>query len=215
LNVATRLVRRLACRRLRPLVQGLAAAAVLCASAPAGSVVTTACCHTGARDVILRVGTATAGTIDVVRFDVGGGTTGNSQAAAPNPHGNGVPVAAATGAVPVYLRVRAPASVLPQQITVTVSSPPNLTCAAGCGAATIPFSQISWTVTNPAAGDFVDGMLGGTSTILGPVNFTGFVFGFVGGTYQVDNNLSFSFANTTPYAAGRYTGRVTYTVTLP
>jgi hypothetical protein len=180
-------------------------------------VVTTTCCHTGVRDVILRVGTATPGVIDVVRFDVGanGGVMGNSQAAAANPHGSGVPVPATDGVVPIYLRVRAPANVLPQQITVTVSSPANLTCAAGCGAATIPFSQISWTVTNPAAGDFVNGTLGGTSTILGPVNFNGFVFGFIGGTYQVDNNLAFSFANTTAFAAGRYTGRVTYTVTLP
>ncbi|MCE3272903.1 MAG: hypothetical protein K0S57_3300 [Ramlibacter sp.] len=211
---ASRLVRRLACRRpKRPLFQGLAAAAVLCAAGPAGSVITTTCCYGGVRDVILRVGTATAGVIDVVRFDVGGPPVGNVQAAAPNPHGNGVPVAAATGAVPIYLRVRAPASVLPQQITVTVSSPANLTCLSGCG--TIPFSEISWTVTNPAAGDFVNGTLGGTSTILGPVTFNGFFGGFVGGTYLVTNNLSFSYANAAPRAAGRYTGRVTYTVTLP
>jgi hypothetical protein len=191
------------------------AAAAFCAAGPAGSVVTTSCCHNGARDVILRVGTATSGVIDVVRFDVGAGTLGSSQASAPNPHGSGTPVAAVGGAVPIHLRVRAPAGVLPQQITVTVSSPANLTCALGCGAATIPFSEISWTVTNPAAGDFVNGSLGGTSNILGPVSFNGFLFGILGGTYQVDNNLVFSFANTTPYAAGRYTGRITYTVTLP
>lgn len=211
---ASRLVRPLSRRRsTRPLVQGLAAVAVLCAAGSAGSVVTTTCCYGGGRDVILRVGTATAGVIDVVRFDVGGLPVGNSQAAAPNPHGNGVAVAAATGAVPIYLRVRAPASVLPQQITVTVSSPANLTCLSGCG--TIPFSEISWTVTNPAAGDFVNGALGGTSTILGPVTFNGFLGGFFGGTYLVTNNLSFAYANSAPRAAGRYTGRVTYTVTLP
>jgi hypothetical protein len=202
----------------RPLVQGLAVAA-LCAAGPAGSVVTTTCCHTGVRDVMLRVGAASA-VIDLVRFDVGGngGVMGNSLAATANPHGNGVPVAALDGAVPIFLRVRAPNAVLPQQITVTVSSPVNLACAAGCGTATIPFSQISWTVTNPAAGDFVNGTLGGTSNILGPVTFNGaFIgpFGPFGGTYQVSNNLVFSFANTAAYAAGRYTGRVTYTVSLP
>jgi hypothetical protein len=191
----------------------LAAAAVLCMAGPAGSVITTTCCYTGTRDVMLRVGTATTGVIDVVRFDVGGSPVGNSQATAPNPHGNGVPVAAATGTVPIFLRVRVPAARLPQQISVTVSSPAALTCASGCG--TIPFSQISWTVTNPAAGDFVDGTLGGTSTILGPVTFNGFNAGADGGSYQVTNNLSFSFANATAHAAGRYTGRVTYTVTLP
>ncbi|WP_332825688.1 hypothetical protein [Ramlibacter sp.] len=214
MTAAFRLARRLARRRpIRPLVQGLAAAAVLCMAGPAGSVVTTTCCYGGTRDVTLRVGTATAGVIDVVRFDVGGTPLGNAQAAVPNPHGSGVPVAAAGGTVPIYLRVRVPPSRLPQQISVTVSSPVALTCAAGCG--TIPFSQISWTVTNPAAGDFIDGTLGGTSTILGPVTFTGFNGGADGGTYLVTNNLSFSFANATAYAAGRYTGRVTYTVTLP
>lgn len=205
-------------RRIRrPVVHGATAvAAALCMAGPAGSVVTTTCCYGGARDVTLRVGTATTNVVDVVRFDVGGTPIGNSQAAVANPHGNGVPVAASTGAVPVVLTVRAPAGVLPQAISVTISAPASLACvSAGCTAPPIPFNQISWTVTNPATGDFQDGTFGTTTTILGPVNFNGFFFGFLGGTYQVTNNLNFTFANATAYLAGRYTGRVTYTASLP
>ena len=123
---------------------------------------------------------------------------------------------ASSGAVPVVLTVRAPAGSLPQPVSVTITAPASLNCvSAGCTAPPIPFNQISWTVTNPTTGDFQDGTFGITSTILGPVNFNGFFFGFLGGTYQVTNNLNFTFANATAYLAGRYTGRVTYTASLP
>lgn len=181
--------------------------------APAHSVVTNACCFGGTRDVVLRIGSVGT-TIDVVRFDVGAGTTGNALPLAPNPHGNGVGVDATTGAVPVSLRVRAPAAQVPQAITVTISAPANLTCSSGCGAATIPFSEIGWTVRDVGAGDFQSGTFGTTTTLL-TGNLTGFLQFFLGGTYTASNELTFTFANSAAYMAGRYVGRVSYTVTLP
>lgn len=200
-------------RRTRGLLRWLAGATVLGLAAPAGSVVTTSCCWFNARDVLLRVGTATAGTVDVVRFDVGGPATGNALPAAPNPHGSGAPVSPSTGSVPIYLRVRVPFFSSVPNIRVTVTSPANLTCASGCGAATIPFSQISWTVGAPGASDFQGGTLGGAPvTILGPTTIGG---GFLGTEYEVTNTLDFSFANSAAFTPGRYTGSVTYTVALP
>ena len=89
--------------------------------------------------------------------------------------------------------------------TLTVTSPANLTNASGD---TIPFNQISWTVSAPqspvpnviAAGTFN----GGTLTLAT----------IPGNTYY-ENCHSFSFANSAVRAAGTYNGRVTYTLAAP
>ena len=94
--------------------------------------------------------------------------------------------------------------------TVTATVPAALTNAAGD---TIPFSQISWT----SAGN------GDTNGNGLPEVFPGGTF-IAGGTQSVGNFTqnqwaescwSFSYANTVIPAGGTYTGRVTYTVTLP
>lgn len=96
----------------------------------------------------------------------------------------------------------------PATATLQVTSPANLTSAGGD---TIPFSEISWTVSGPAgdanpgaipAGSFPAG--GGTQTLVTVTQ----------GTLR-DNCHTFSFANSAPRAAGTYDGRVTYTLTSP
>jgi hypothetical protein len=201
-----------------PGLRAAATAALLCAAAPTQAVITESCCYFGVRNVTLRVGTAAAAVIDVVRFDVGNAAIGNSLPFAANPHGSGVPVVAATGAVPIEVTMNVPGGNLPQPVSVTVTSPANLTCVAGgCGAAVIPFSSISWTASSPAAGDFINGSFppGGGATVIQTDTFNGFVFGLIGGQYRVTSALTFSYANTVAYPAGRYQGRVTYTVSLP
>ncbi|NDY93460.1 hypothetical protein [Ideonella livida] len=93
----------------------------------------------------------------------------------------------------------------PASATLTVTSPASLTNAAGD---TLPFSQISWTVSAPgssvpnviAAGTFN----GGTLTLATvPAN-----------TY-IENCHTFSYANSVLPAAGTYNGRVTYTLSSP
>ncbi len=96
----------------------------------------------------------------------------------------------------------------PASATLQVTSPANLTSAGGD---TIPFSEISWTVSGPAgdanpgaipAGSFPAG--GGTQTLVTVTQ----------GTLR-DNCHTFTFANSALRAAGTYDGRVTYTLTSP
>lgn len=84
------------------------------------------------------------------------------------------------------------------QVTITATNPANLTS----GADTIPFTELSVTSSNaalPAAG-----FSGGTSlpTLAGRV------------TNQTAT-WTYSYANTVTPAFGTYTGRVTYTATMP
>lgn len=93
----------------------------------------------------------------------------------------------------------------PASATLRVTSPASLTSAAGD---TIPFSQISWTVS--AAGSSVPNVIpagtfnGATQTLATiPAN-----------TY-IENCHTFSYANSAIRAAGTYDGRVTYTLSSP
>ena len=89
--------------------------------------------------------------------------------------------------------------------TLTVSSPANLTSAAGD---TIPFTQISWTVSAPGSG--VPNVIpagtfnGGTQTLA-----------TVPGNTYIENCHAYSYANSAVRAAGTYNGRVTYTLSSP
>lgn len=93
----------------------------------------------------------------------------------------------------------------PASATLRATSPASLTNAAGD---TIPFSQISWTVS--AAGSSAPNVIpagtfnGATQTLATvPAN-----------TY-IENCHTFSYANSAIRAAGTYNGRVTYTLSSP
>jgi len=89
--------------------------------------------------------------------------------------------------------------------TVTATSPANLVSGGGD---TIPFTRISWTSSGNgdtggqpfAAGTFV----GGTQAI-----------GTISRNQWAESCHTFSYANTNFVAAGTYTGRVTYTLSVP
>jgi len=89
--------------------------------------------------------------------------------------------------------------------TLTVASPASLVNASGD---TIPFTQISWTVSAPGSG--VPNVIpagtfnGGTQTLAT----------LPGNTY-IENCHTFSYANSAVRAAGTYSGRVTYTLASP
>lgn len=87
--------------------------------------------------------------------------------------------------------------------TLTVNSPANLTS----GSNSLPFSQISWVMSG--AGDvvyeFPNGTFnGGTQTLAT----------FPANTWK-EQCMTFYYANSVVPAAGTYTGRVTYTLSLP
>ncbi|MDM7944627.1 MAG: hypothetical protein QUV35_18555 [Hydrogenophaga sp.] len=89
--------------------------------------------------------------------------------------------------------------------TLSVASPANLTNSSGD---TIPFTEISWTVSAPGSG--VPNVIpagtfnGGTQTLTT----------FAANTY-IENCHTFRYANSAVRAAGTYNGTVTYTLTAP
>ena len=93
----------------------------------------------------------------------------------------------------------------PASATLRVTSPASLTSAAGD---TIPFSQISWTVSAPGSTNpnvIPAGTFNGATQTLATIPAN---------TY-IENCHTFSYANSTIRAAGTYNGRVTYTLTSP
>lgn len=87
--------------------------------------------------------------------------------------------------------------------TLTVTTPANLTS----GSNSLPFSQISWTMSG--AGDVVyefpnGSFTGGTQTLAT----------FPANTWK-EQCMTFTYANAAVPAAGTYTGRATYTLSLP
>ena len=171
------------------------------------------------RRVFLHVGNGTAeaanGTINLVQVTVPAAQlgTGAVQAMTSNStqsaslYGDGFttcPTPATQMMVGASYR-RSNATDGPASATLSVTSPANLTTAA---ADTIPFSQISWTVSAPGsanpnvipAGTFT----GGTQTLASvPAN-----------TY-IENCHTYQYANSAVRAAGTYNGRVTYTLSSP
>lgn len=87
--------------------------------------------------------------------------------------------------------------------TLTVTSPANLTS----GSDTIPFSQIRWVMSGngDTVFQFPNGTFTGGTQTLGT---------FAPNTWK-EQCMTFSYANTVVPAAGTYTGRAVYTLSLP
>ena len=100
---------------------------------------------------------------------------------------------------------RSSASDGPASATLRVTSPANLSNAAGD---TIPFSQISWTVSAPGSG---------VPNVIPAGSFTGAAqtLTSVPANTYIENCHSFVYANSAVRAAGTYTGQVTYTLSSP
>lgn len=170
------------------------------------------------RRVFLHVGNGTVnqdnGTINLVQVTVPGAQVGNgvAQAMTSNStqstslYGDGYTTCPTPSTqVMVGASYQRNNGSAPASATLRVTSPASLVSAAGD---TIPFSQISWTVS--AAGSSVPGVIpagtfsGATQTLTTvPAN-----------TY-IENCHSFRYANSALRAAGTYTGQVTYTLTSP
>lgn len=89
--------------------------------------------------------------------------------------------------------------------TLTVASPASLTNASGD---TIPFTEISWTVSAPGSGApnvIPAGTFNGGSQTLATVP----------GNSYFENCHTYVYANNAVRAAGTYNGRVTYTLSSP
>ena len=87
--------------------------------------------------------------------------------------------------------------------TLTVTTPTTLTS----GSDTIPFSQISWVMSGngETSFQFPNGTFNGGTQTLGT---------FPANTWK-EQCMTFTYANSVVPAAGTYTGRATYTLSLP
>ncbi len=89
--------------------------------------------------------------------------------------------------------------------TLTVVSPATLSNGSGD---TIPFTQISWTVSAPGSG---------APNVISAGTFNGgtLTLATVPGNTYLENCHTFSYANSAVQAAGTYNGTVRYTLTAP
>ncbi|MEM1434954.1 MAG: hypothetical protein AAGG11_12915 [Pseudomonadota bacterium] len=156
--------------------------------------------------IYFRIGTASPGAVDEVRFDLGP-SVGNNQSysgAAP-PVGNGIPVAASGGALEVEIR----SNVGTVNLSYDLSSPLGL--ANGVGNY-VPFDDILVTSADPAglpAPALSNSGGGGVSSVPVSGNF------FAGRVIRRQTQWAFSYANRTPLRAGTYNGRIRYTIAVP
>jgi hypothetical protein len=166
------------------------------------------------RSITMQVGSSQYGTINSVNFTV------NNTAVSPNPVPvTGVPSTTAStaatspaGGTLVSLTAKMPGTTL---VLLNVDSAAGLSCVggSGCGTTIIPFNTISWTSYNHdptyPAFDIQDGTFNGSSS----QNLTAYYVS--GGSVSMSNVLIFQYANTMLYPAGQYTGRVTFTASMP
>lgn len=169
----------------------------------------------GARAVYLAVGNATANAdnaaVNLVSVTVPGGSLGTGAAQvfttnstqAISPYDNYTLCNPAAGQVYVGGFYRLPTTNATLAV-LQVTTPAGLTS----GVNTIPFNQISWSST--ALGNAGADIPAGTFISGGTL----FLRNFAANSY-VENCHTFSYANTTPVAAGTYDGRATYTLTAP
>jgi hypothetical protein len=158
--------------------------------------------------VRLRVGSP-SGVVDSVGFTIPGDTVGSGKAILQDvsPGAN-----AALVQVEIQARTMNPGD---RTVLVTVTTPSGLCHSAGCTAAIIPMTEIAWTSLNVQTGG-ADGNTaqGGIDSGVFAATTTTTLLTFPSGQRAI-NSLQFRFLNTTLFPAGTYSGRVTFTASMP
>ena len=189
---------------------------------PAHAVITTVTDSCSTYALSLQVGAPTG--VDTVEFNVSGNNVGLTPTAV-----TGTPTIeiSVTPVRPVT------SSSTARPVSLRVDSSSGLVCqsGSGCGATIIPFSKISWTVSNSsgaAAGDIQNGIFNNSSSQqiasfnANATYCSGFVFlgaCLFGSWYYQSNTmnatrLSFTYANDVIYPAGSYKGTVYFTASM-
>ncbi len=184
---------------------------------PANAVITTVTDTGSTYALSLQVGSPTG--VDTVQFNVTGNNVGLTPApvtGSPSIDISVVPMRPATNASTA------------RPVTLRVDSSTGLICqSASCGSTIIPFSKISWTVSNSSgagAGDIQSGVFNGSAAqqiASFDANATycsvWFIFCF-GWVYQSNTmnatRLTFTYANDILYPAGAYKGTVYFTASM-
>lgn len=163
------------------------------------------------RQLTLRVG-STGSTVDTVVFDISGASVWPSPAPVQGvPNG---PSTSPAGGVEIFMDVQLATVGLTSYANLYIDSSAGLRCVAGsgCGTTTIPFSNVSWMsynrdTTYPGSDVSPDSFDDSSSQqIIGVSAFNQ--------SATMSNVLTFSYANSFLYPAGRYSGRVVYTAVI-
>lgn len=166
------------------------------------------------RRIIMQVGSANT-TVNNVTFNVNNASLFLNNTPVVGVPGNGTPATSPANGTEIRVTTRIPTTGGNTQVTLSVDSSAGLTCVggSGCGTTIIPFSTVSWTSYNHDATyptyDIQDGTFNGSAT----QQLTNFYVS--GASITMSNVLIFQYDNATLYPAGQYTGRVTYTATMP
>ncbi|MBC7719667.1 MAG: hypothetical protein H7Z77_07740 [Chitinophagaceae bacterium] len=166
------------------------------------------------RQITMRIGSATAGAISSVTFNVLNTNVSPSPVPVTGIASAGSSAASATPAGSTTISVLTRNSAAATTILVTADSSAGIVCTGGgCGSTVIPFNTISWTSFNPDTTypglDFQSGTFNGSSnqSLIGVIA--------TGSSLRIENQLIFSYNNSTLYPAGQYIGRVAYTASMP
>ncbi|MGE0310315.1 MAG: hypothetical protein AB7P21_01650 [Lautropia sp.] len=185
-----------AARRFARAPANLAAASVLLVAAPVAARAETTIIGSGAAEIYVGAGYSNP-TVDTIHIRVPGARVGD-----------GTPIAGLENnsrtATLVDARIRAPRA--NSRIGIwTVDSSQPLVCAtpATCGSTTIPMNRFRWISQGGEIGD--GGFDGSTNQPLYSFPNSRYVYVF----------KTFFYANDAIVPAGRYTGRVVYTLTMP
>jgi hypothetical protein len=194
----------------------VAASALLAACSSAHAVV--AFLNTGGgRSITLQVGSANA-AINTVTFDVLNAAIAPSAAPVTGVAGGGAPPTAPAGGVFVMLTTNRRGNA-PDVVKLVANSSAGMRCQSGvCTASplTIPFSTVSWTSFEVTGGGFNAGIASGRFTGSASQTLLSLtVPARAGNGVLVANTLVFSYDNATLFPSGTYSGRVTYTASVP
>ena len=166
------------------------------------------------RSITMQVGSSLFGRINSVKFDVSNASISSNSVLVTGIPSDTANTAATSpaGGMSVHLTAKMPETA---QVTLNVDSAAGLSCVAGsgCGMTIIPFNTISWISYNHNATyptlDIQNGTFNGSSSqILA-------TYSFFNTSVKMSNVLIFQYANTTLYPAGQYSGRVTFTGSMP
>lgn len=166
------------------------------------------------RRIIMQVGSANT-TVNNVTFNVTNATLFLNPTPVTGVPGNGTPATTPANGTEIRVTTRIPTNTGGRQVILSVNSSAGLTCVggSGCGTTVIPFSTIRWTSYNKDTAfpgfDIQDGAFNGSAT----QQLTN--FSVTGGSVTMSNVLIFEYDNATLYPFGQYTGRVTYTASMP
>lgn len=189
------------------LAGAVALALVLVPAGTAQAVITTTLLSLSGNRLTLRVGSA-GGTIDNVAFTISGANLQPSPAPVTQPD-----------TVTVLLTAdKALLALAVNTVRLTVTAAPGLGCTTptSCGSTSIPFSTIGWVSTNPDATgqDIQSGSFNASGSPQQLAQFPLPLLSVLSARTEMNNALRFSYANSTLYPSGTYTGRVTFTATM-